>query len=63
MEDVLEVYHRPFDEKRPQVCLDEASKQLEHVCKGRFNGLLCGFESSEHEFGHSQSNPGLAHLG
>jgi len=28
MEDVLEVYHRPFDEKRPQVCLDEASKQL-----------------------------------
>jgi hypothetical protein len=28
MEDVLEVYHRPFDEKRPQVCLDETSKQL-----------------------------------
>jgi hypothetical protein len=28
MEDVLEVYHRPFDPKRPVVCLDEASKQL-----------------------------------
>jgi hypothetical protein len=28
MEDVLDVYHRPFDEKRPLVCLDEASKQL-----------------------------------
>jgi hypothetical protein len=28
MEDVLEVYHRPYDEKRPQVCLDETSKQL-----------------------------------
>jgi hypothetical protein len=28
MEDVLEVYHRPYDAKRPQVCLDEASKQL-----------------------------------
>jgi hypothetical protein len=28
MEDVLEVYHRPFDEKRPLVALDEASKQL-----------------------------------
>ena len=28
MEDVPEVYHRPFDPKRPQVCLDEASKQL-----------------------------------
>ena len=28
MEDVLEVYHRPFDAQRPLVCLDEASKQL-----------------------------------
>jgi hypothetical protein len=28
MEDVLEVYHRPYDPKRPVVCFDEASKQL-----------------------------------
>jgi hypothetical protein len=28
MEDVLEVYHRPHDEDRPLVCLDEASRQL-----------------------------------
>jgi hypothetical protein len=28
MEDVLEVYHRPYDDQRPLVCLDEASKQL-----------------------------------
>jgi hypothetical protein len=28
MEDVLEVYHRPYDERRPLVTLDEASKQL-----------------------------------
>jgi DDE superfamily endonuclease len=28
MEDVLEVYHRPCDERRPVVCLDEASRQL-----------------------------------
>ena len=28
MEDVLEVYTRPFDPKRPQVCMDELSKQL-----------------------------------
>jgi DDE superfamily endonuclease len=28
MEDVLEVYHRPYDGYRPQVCLDETSKQL-----------------------------------
>lgn len=28
MEDVLEVYHRPYDPKRPVVCLDETFKQL-----------------------------------
>jgi len=28
MEDVLDVYQRPYDAKRPQVCLDEASTQL-----------------------------------
>ena len=28
MEDVLEVYTRPYDPRRPQVCIDETSKQL-----------------------------------
>ena len=29
---MLEVYHRPYDPTRPQVCLDETSKQLlEHT--------------------------------
>lgn len=28
MEDVLEVYQRPYDASRPLICLDEASKQL-----------------------------------
>ena len=28
MEDVLEVYTRPYDPNRPQVCMDETSKQL-----------------------------------
>lgn len=28
MEDVLEVYQRPYDSTRPQVCIDELSKQL-----------------------------------
>ena len=28
MEDVLEVYHRPYDSTRPLVCFDEAAKQL-----------------------------------
>jgi DDE superfamily endonuclease len=28
MEDVLEVYHRPYDPQRPVVCVDETFKQL-----------------------------------
>ena len=28
MEDVLDLYHRPYDPRRPQVCMDETSKQL-----------------------------------
>ena len=28
MEDVLTVYHRPYDPRFPQVCMDETSKQL-----------------------------------
>ncbi len=28
MEDVLDVYHRPYNPKRPLACLDEASRQL-----------------------------------
>ena len=28
MEDVLEVYHRPYDPRFPKICMDEGSKQL-----------------------------------
>jgi hypothetical protein len=28
VEDVLSVYHRPYDPRRPQVCMDETSKTL-----------------------------------
>jgi hypothetical protein len=28
MEDVLDLYHLPYDRKYPQVCMDETSKQL-----------------------------------
>jgi hypothetical protein len=28
MEDVLEVYTRPYDPRRPQVCMDEMPRQL-----------------------------------
>lgn len=34
MENVLEVYHRPYDPKRPVVCMDEKNKQLVgEICK------------------------------
>ena len=28
MEDILDVYKRPYDEKRPLVCMDELNKQM-----------------------------------
>jgi hypothetical protein len=28
MEDILDVYQRPYDEQYPVVCMDETSKQL-----------------------------------
>ena len=32
MEETLNVYHRPYDERRPMICFDEATKQLvKHV--------------------------------
>ncbi len=34
MEDVLDVYARPYDAKRPLVCLDEASKELHGTPRG-----------------------------
>jgi hypothetical protein len=34
MEDVLEVYQRPYDPQRPVVCLDEKSKELHSTPRG-----------------------------
>jgi hypothetical protein len=34
MEDVLAIYARPYDPKRPVVCLDEASKELHSTPRG-----------------------------
>ena len=34
MEDVLDVYARPYDAKRPLVCLDETSKELHGTPRG-----------------------------
>jgi DDE superfamily endonuclease len=35
MEDVLSVYHRPYDPDYPQVCIDEKSKELRAQPPGR----------------------------
>jgi transposase len=37
MEDVLSVYQRPYDPKRPQVCLDELSKALRSTPRGELS--------------------------
>ncbi len=34
MEDVLDVYARPYDPKRPVVCIDESSKELRSTPRG-----------------------------
>lgn len=34
MEDVLDVYHRPYDPQRPLVCVDERSKTLHSTPRG-----------------------------
>lgn len=34
MEDVLAVYHRPYDPQRPVICLDETSKELRATPQG-----------------------------
>jgi len=34
MEDVLELYHQPYDPQRPVVCLDETSKALHSTPRG-----------------------------
>lgn len=34
MEDVLDVYERPYDAKRPVICLDETSKELRDTPRG-----------------------------
>lgn len=44
MEDVLSVYERPYDPKRPVVCMDEASRQLLSETRPSFvdrNGKRC----------------------
>jgi len=45
MEDVLEVYHRPYDPKRPVVCVDEASYE-DGCVKPVLLRIRCGITES-----------------
>ena len=50
MEDVLEVYKRPYDPKRPQVCMDETSKQLLADTRGPISAKPGSTEKFDYEY-------------
>jgi hypothetical protein len=58
MEDVLEVYQRPYDPKRPQVCMDETSKQL----LADTRDPIPGEPGSQERFDHEYKREGVANL-
>jgi len=58
MEDVLDVYKRPYDARRPQVCLDETSKQLIGETRAPIPGA-CGREA---RYDHEYRRNGVANL-
>ena len=58
MEDVLEVYQRPYDPKRPQVCMDETSKQL--LADPR--GPIPARSGSPERFDYEYKREGVANL-
>lgn len=51
MEDVLDVYERPYDPLRPVVCLDETSKELHSTPRGSIlsESKRCELEDYEYE--------------
>jgi transposase len=58
MEDILEVYTRPYDERFPQVCLDEKSKQL--VAEVREPLLACPGRNARQDYEYERN--GTANL-
>jgi hypothetical protein len=58
MEDILEVYTRPYEERFPQVCLDEKSKQL--VGEVREPLPLCPGHPARHDYEYERN--GTANL-
>ena len=51
MEDVLEVYERPYDPRFPVICMDEAWKQLVGEVRKLYKAGLLGIVESETSFG------------
>ena len=58
MEDVLAVYKRPYDPKRPQVCMDETSKQL----IGEVRKPLPAEPGKPQRYDHEYSRNGVANI-
>lgn len=58
MEDVLEVYKRPYDPKRPVVCLDETSKQL----IGEVHGPVLAWPGQVAHYDYEYVRNGVANL-
>ena len=58
MEDVLDVYKRPYDSRCPQVCLDETSKQL----IGETRLPILATPGREARYDHEYTRNGVANL-
>ena len=50
MEDVLDVYKRPYDPLRPVICLDETSKELRSTPRGSVLTASGGCELEDYEY-------------
>lgn len=50
MEDVLDVYHRPYDPARPVVCIDERSKALRSTPRGALPADAQGCVRQDYEY-------------
>lgn len=58
MEDVLDVYHRPYDERFPQICMDEGCKQL----LGETSDPLPARPGSPERFDYHYEREGVCHV-
>ena len=50
MEDVLEVYSRPYDERRPVVCMDEKPVQLLAEAREGYTSKKSGIRYQDNEY-------------